>query len=78
MIGRLWNKKYMVNVQNFGVNLSSKANSDAKIMFDKIIHLLDQGIRKMLVNCLHGNLNSTFWSMIYLILAFNFYSERGN
>ena len=50
----------------------SKANLDEKILFDKITHYLDPGIRKMLVRNLYGNriFHGPLWSMIYVAFKF--------
>ena len=60
--GRLWNKKYVTDIQNRMLIHQSKANLDEKISFSNIPHLIDPEIRKMLVIGIFGNNNSTFHS----------------
>ena len=40
----------------------SKADLDEKVLFGSIAHFIDPEIRKMLVQCILGNENSTFHS----------------
>ena len=52
----------------------SRVNLDEKVLFGNISHLIDPGIRKMLVKGMFGNktFHIPFWSMIYLLSKLEF------
>ena len=57
----------------------SKVELDDKILFGTIIHFIDPEIRKMLGRGFYGfvepRFHTPFWSMIYLLLKLNSFSE---